>query len=680
MLNNFKSNNIRNGFFILIIFILASCSTSEPVTKKQTSDSATASITVSQKDTSSDKRSFINPIDPPITFKRALYNGTRTKTGEPGPNYWQQWTNYDLHAKLIPSEKKLEGSGQIVYYNNSPDTLRQLFMELDQNFHDKGTIRNRDTDDITGGIHIDTIQVDNISLTKNAHNGPGYLVDATRLMLVPDQPVAPGDSTVINIKWWFNVPGKGVAGRMGYDSDNLFFIGYWYPIMSVYDDVNGWYTDPFLGEAEFYDGYGNYNFTVQAPQNWVVMGTGVLQNAKQVLSDPVYDRMKKAEQSDKIVHVISKDDFDKATRTSPDSLLTWKFQADTVRDVAFSATTESKWDAARTPVGDRDGDGKTDYIRSDAFYRNSAPLWKDGAEFNQYSIKFLSQYTDFSYPWPHMTAVEGGGIIGGGMEYPMMTVIGDYNGSSSKHLFYVIAHELAHMWVPMMVGTNERRYSWMDEGTTTFNEDKARTARYPDDGDQFKGERQDYLRIAGTGFEGEIMRWSNYHYDSFLFGIASYDKPATVLHALEYVLGEDTFNKAYHTFIKRWAYKHPKPWDLFNTFEDVSGRDLGWFWRSWYYETWVLDQAVADVSPTAAENGYHIEIDNNGRIPMPVPLTITLKNGHTLHRNIDVDVWLDGSTSTTLTMNTNSPIVKVEIDPDHHFPDANRRNNTWQQN
>jgi aminopeptidase N len=274
-----------------------------------------------------------------------------------------------------------------------------------------------------------------------------------------------------------------------------------------------------------------------------------------------------------------------------------------------------------------------------------------------------------------MTAVEGGGIIGGGMEFPMMTIMGDYNNNTARMLYAVTAHELAHMWVPMIVSTNERRYSWIDEGTTSFNENMARKDRFADS-ESVESDRQDYLEIARDDAEGEMMRWSNYYYTGTAFVNAAYRKPATMLVALRAVLGEDTFERALHDFVDTWAYKHPYPTDFFNTFERVSGRDLDWFWYSWYYTTWTLDQAVAEVQ-RMDDGTTRITVADEGHAPMPVPLTITRTDGSTLTRTIPVDVWLEGRTRASVTIPSGPAVERVAIDAEHHFPDIDRADNVW---
>lgn len=672
-------------FFVLIAG-LTSCATTQEA--GQPDQPATAGTNNQATIPAELNRPVPNPVanEIPPGFYQAVENGTRTMSGEPGPKYWQQYSTYSIDVELDPANKKVNGKGTIVYQNNSPDTLNVLFLEIIQNLHKEGVVRNEGAE-ITGGMNFTAVGAGGTSLSKTEQafqllrgNQPGYYVDGTLMMLKPSNPVMPGDSIKLDFDWNFKVPQRGAGGRMGHSEDNLFYIGYWYPKMRVYDDIIGWFTDPFRGNAEFYHEFGDYRVNITAPEQWIVAATGVLENAQEVLSPAIYKKLEKAYSGDEVVNIVSESDFGKVTRPASGGKITWSFSADKVRDFAFSATTESIWDATRTNVGDIDGDGNPDYARINAFYRSSAPLWKDAAEFTAHSIGYLSAFTGMSYPWPHMTAVEGGGIIGGGMEYPMMTLMGTYNGRSPQDLYAVTAHEIAHMWVPMMVSSNERRYSWLDEGTTTFNEAQAKKDYYSDSNIDF--EMQDmmsYLSIAGTGFEGEVIRWSDYHYNGSAYGVASYPKPATLLVTLRGLLGEETFNKAYQTFLARWQYKHPYPWDLFNTFEDVSGKDLDWFWRSWYYETWILDQAVVEVSP-AEGGGSRILVQDFGEVPMPAYITVTLKNGNTITRTIGVETWLKGITKTFVHVDAApSEVAKVEIDPDFLFPDADRSNNIWQQ-
>lgn len=617
-----------------------------------------------------------NPIsnEVPKAFYNAVEKGTRTMSGKPGTNYWTQWANYDIDVEVIPSDTLVKGSSTITYYNNSPDTLNGLMMSLAQNLHKEGAERSS-PQEVTGGVNLHNIAINDSQLNQlRSRNDPsGYAVNGTLLYLRPETAVNPGDSVTIAVDWDFKVAQQGASGRMGYSKDNLYYIAYWYPQMRVYDDVIGWETDQFTGNAEFYHDFANYNVDITVPEQWMVASTGQLTNGGDVLTDKIYQRLQKAHNSDSVVHVVEKDDFGSVTKSPEDGTVTWNYNAKNVRDFAFSVTKESMWDATRANVGDRDGDGQDDYSNINAIFRSSAPLWTEGAKYTQHSLSFLAKYTGLSYPWPHMTSVEGGGIIGGGMEFPMMTVIGDYRGASAQSLYAVIAHELAHMWVPMIVSNNERRYAWMDEGTTTFNENQAKKAYYPDGEDFDQKEFESYLQIVGTGAEGPIMRWSDYHYNGWAYGTASYSKPGSMLVVLRNLLGEETFNKAFREFIDRWKYKHPYPWDMFNTFEDISGRDLDWFWRSWYYEVWALDQAVGTVSTTA--NTTRIVIEDHGQVPMPATVQITFADGSTTTKTIPVETWLKGETQVALSIEGEAS--KVVIDPDMDYPDADRSNNSW---
>ncbi|NGP75590.1 M1 family metallopeptidase [Balneolaceae bacterium YR4-1] len=675
-----RFNPLFSATAILGLILIAGCATtktgSDPAPKDNTGNTVKTNEQASPFEID---RPVPNDIDEeiPNAFYQAYSNGTRTFSGKPGSEYWQQYASYDMDVTLNPDNKTVTGNSTITYYNNSPDTLGQLFLELSQNVHKEGVVRNESAE-VTGGINLKNMVYEGDTLQVIRRYGDrGYYVDGTVMTILPDQPLAPGDSVTMNIDWNFKVPQEGAGGRMGYSEKNLFYIAYWYPQMRVYDDVNGWFTDPFRINAEFYHGFADYDVRITAPDQWVVTSTGQLQNGKEVLVSSVYDRMMKAYSGDEVVNVVSSSDFGNITRTDGDNTATWHFTAENIRDFVFSVTKESIWDATRAPIGDLNDDGNTDYTEINALYRSSAPLWKNAAKFARHSTSFLSEYTGIDYPWPHMTAVEGGGIIGGGMEFPMMTIIGAYRGRAAQSLYAVIAHEIAHMWVPMMISTNERHYSWMDEGTTTFNENLAKLDYYPDGPDFEIADFQSYLQIAGTDYEGEIMRWSDFHYNGLAYSRASYSKPASMLVTLRGLLGEDVFEEAYQTFLKEWEYKHPYPWDLFNTFEDVSGRDLDWFWRSWYYETWTLDHAVTDV--TQSENGTRIIIQDLGLSPMPAEVQITLQDGSVINKKIDVDTWLSGATAAILVIDNTSPVQKVEIDPDYLFPDVNRDNNIWEQ-
>ncbi len=634
----------------------------------------TASATRAQEPAA--RRPFLGPIVAPASYQHALAKGTRLANGAPGPRYWTNRASYSINARLLPESKRLEGAVRITYRNNSPDTLRNLHIDLTQNYQRGDAIRSEMVTDITPGIELKHVSVNGVELKADAQAGARYQVLDTRLVVLPARPVLPGDSVSVTIDYAFTIPQAGIGERMGWSKDNLFFIAYWYPQMAVYDDVVGWHPDPFTGITEFYAGFGDYDYSIDMPEGWVLLGTGELSNAQQVLSADVYQRLQRAESSDQVVGVVTAGNLNAATAKGTNGRLQWHFVAHNVRDVAFSASRQSYWDALRTPVGDRNGDGKTDYTRIDAVYREAATLWKNSARYSAHAITFHSRNTDLPYPYSHMSAVEGTDIMGGGMEYPMMTLIGPYTTAGDAALYATTAHEESHMWFPMIVSSDERRYSWLDEGTTQFNENQAERDFYHATNTRYDvADQEGYLNVVRAGEEGEIMRRSAYHYNGWAYGVASYDKPAAVLAALRAVLGDSVFLKAYRQYVQRWKYKHPYPWDMFNTYEDVSGRDLDWFWQEWYYTTWTLDQAVAKVVNTPA--GTIVTIEDRGQSAMPAFVTLTRESGETLQREVPVETWLSGARTATLTVPAGSPVVRVELDAQRAYPDVDRRNNVW---
>jgi hypothetical protein len=391
----------------------------------------------------------------------------------------------------------------------------------------------------------------------------------------------------------------------------------------------------------------------------------------------VRERLERAARSDSTVVILAPEDFGPgtATRRGRDGTLEWRFGAENVRDFAFSATLRSRWDAARTPVGDRTGDGRVDHAMVETLWRESAPRWANVTRYQQHSLAFLSEFTGLPYPWPRMIAVEGAEIISGGMEFPMITLMGSYEGAGPGALYDVTAHELAHMWIPMIVGSDERRYGWLDEGATSFAEAEAREHFRP--GEDAHGENVgQYLQIARADREGEIMRRTDFHYDPAAFFSATYAKPAAMLATLRALIGDERFTAGYRGFIRDWAFRHPSPWDLFNAFNAAAGENLDWFWRTWYFETWTLDQAVGAVS-AAPDGTTTIDVLDRGSAPMPARLTITREDGSTLRREVPVQHWLAGNRAATVTIPAGPAVVRVEIDAERAFPDIDPSNNVW---
>jgi aminopeptidase N len=410
------------------------------------------------------------------------------------------------------------------------------------------------------------------------------------------------------------------------------------------------------------------------PAGWLVAATGELLNASEVLSAQTRARLDSASRASGVVHVVTETDRKAGISTAPGSngKLTWRFHADSVRDVAWGASAKYLWDATHAVSGDVAGDGRPDTTEIHAFYRpeQRASHWNESARYSRHSIEFFSRYLS-PYPYPHMTAVDGPTSCGG-MEYPMMTCIGGQ--WDTLGLYEVTTHEIGHMWFPMIVGSDEKRYAWMDEGLTQFNQSQAMADFFKGFDDEARN-RKNYLDFADMASETELMHHGDRYPSYPSYGVASYYKPATVMVALRNVIGTEQFNRGLQEYIRRWAYKHPTPYDLFNTFEDVTGRDLSWFWRSWFFETWKLDQAIDTV--TNVGDSVDIVIANRGKAPMPVHLALTRIDGKVERLTLPVEGWFGGERRRSVRVAREPAVRTIEIDPDKDLPDLDRSNQVW---
>ncbi len=626
--------------------------------------------------TAQDNRPIPYPAFPAPQFLSAVEVGTRTLTGEPGPQYWTNTAEYRIKATLSPFSNMLRGSEEVIYQNNSPDTLRRIVVNLYQNLHSEGVVRSESVQ-VTGGMHVSQVALNGMDLVEarpvslwRRQTGPvgtSYSIRGTKMTIQVPDGVAPGEAARLNMSWSFEVPAQG-APRMGQDGE-VYYLGYWYPQVAVYDDLRGWDPDPYAGEGEFYMGYADYDVSITVPEGWLVGATGELQNGYAVLTEQTRSRLASVADSDSTVHIVTADDrgAGRSTVDSPTGALTWRFTAENVRDFAFGTSASYVWDAGRTAVGDLDDDSESDYAMIHALYRPDARTWDQAAHYSAYSIEFLSR-TVMPYPYPQMTSVEG--IIGGGMEYPMITLIG--GNRNERTLMSVTIHELAHMWFPMIVGQDEKAYTWMDEGMVTFNENDGEEAYW--ESPIWPSEQQMYLIIARSEIEEPSMKHADSYRSPFARNVAHYAKPGITFHALRGIVGNDRFYEALQEYTRRWAFKHPSPWDMFNTFEDVLDMDLDWFFRSWIYEAWVLDQAVASVEQTA--DGIAVTIADYGLTPMPAPVRVKYADGRVENQLVPVDHWLDDNVSAVLTFPAGD-VVEVEIDPEGYYSDIDVANNVW---
>jgi hypothetical protein len=621
------------------------------------------------------------PLPPPTEV--------RAPDGAPGPGYWQQRADYTIKATLDTAAKRITGTEQIRYTNNSPDTLRFVWMQVDQNLFRPGSTGSLlfaaesrfGGAGFAGGYDIASITQSppparpgaprsrvrrgaGAAAGTDGHGGApvslSYRVDDTMMYVGLAQPLAPGASTVLDVAYGFNVPEHG-ADRTGREG-SLYEIAQWYPRMAVYDDVHGWNTAQYLGQGEFYLEYGDIDYEVTVPAGYIVAGSGVLQNPEQVLTPTERTRLAAAAKSDSTVAIVTQGELDSgAARPRRDGTLTWRFRAERVRDVAWAASPNYRWDASSWQG-----------TLAQAFYRDAAKeTWEDAAKMSRYSILEYSTKW-FRYPYPQITAVEG---PVSGMEYPMVAM--EAPAEDKPDLYNVITHEIGHMWYPMTVGSDERRYAWMDEGFNTFiNTFSEQDYWERDDSETRRNEIRFVTGLDQSPTAQPIMTPANRYRTNDNLGSLAYVKPSIMLLALRNkVLGPEVFDTAFREYTRRWAFKHPQPADFFRTMEEVSGRDLSWFWRGFFFTTAALDQSVESVKPSA-DGGSLVTLRNLGAAVMPVELELRYGDGTSETVKLPVEIWYGGNRY-LYRVPPGKSIVSARVNPDGMFPDVNPANDAW---
>jgi hypothetical protein len=607
-------------------------------------------------------------------------NDYRSASGQPGPKYWQNRADYNITANLDEQNHTVSGTVTITYKNNSPDQLPFLWLQLDQNLFSKASRGNAlipkgsrygaRGEQLDGGYKITNLSVAQKSKAVKFNS----LIEDTRMQIQLDQPMAAnGDLITIKMDYTFPIPVNG-SDRMGHlttKNGEIYSIAQWFPRMSVYDDVNGWNTLPYWGAGEFYLEYGDISYAITAAANQVVLGSGELLNPQEVFTADELKRWNAAKLSDKTTIIRSEADvLNPASRPSK-AKLTWKYKITNTRDAAWGASKAFVVSGARINLPS----GKKSFaVEAHPIESNTPKGYARGAEYVKSTIEHYSGKW-FEYPYP--MAVNIASNISG-MEYPGIVFCGwEATGADA---WGVIDHEFGHTWFPMIVGSNERKYGWMDEGFNTFINNISKTAF--NNGEYNEG-RMDYQAVAKAlakpsmeyiMLEPDAMREAN-------IGINLYFKPAIGLELLrKNVIGEARFDYAFRNYIKNWAFKHPTPTDFFRSMDNAAGEDLSWFWKGWFMENWTMDQAVTSVKEakgtTGAREGYDILVSNLDRLPMPIILGIETASGKKEIVRLPVDVWMRNS-AWTVRFPTTEEVVSVTIDPEHELPDANAANNTW---
>ncbi|MDQ6770498.1 MAG: M1 family metallopeptidase [Gemmatimonadota bacterium] len=589
-------------------------------------------------------------------------NRYRSSRGAPGPDYWQQRADYTITASLDTGTTELAGSVQIRYTNNSPDTLRYVWIQVDQHLYRPGSKGSMlfpadsrwGVRGFQGGYNLADVRVNGTPVQPR--------INDTMMRLDLPSPLVPnGGKTTISIKYSFRVPEHG-SDRMGRDGA-LFEIAQWYPRMAVYDDVRGWNTDPYLGQGEFYLEYGDFDYSVTVPAGYVVAGSGVLHDPEVVLSADQRSRLRSASRGGEVVQIITQPEAAAAKTRSVAGTKTWHFLAQHVHDVAWAGAPDFRWDATSWSG-----------ILAQAYYEfpKAGRAWEHAAEQTQWSIR---QYTELFFPYPYPQATSVAGPVGG-MEYPMFVMV-HYGNDDPASIFGTINHEHGHEWFPMIVGSNERRYAWMDEGFNTYLNAFATEARYPGQS-AYPGYLKNWGDAVTQGIQSPLMTAPD-NIDPSALGAIGYRKPAVVLLTLRnHVVGPDLFDTAFREYIRTWAFKHPTPGDFFRSMENSTGDDLSWFWRGFFYTTDVLDIGIDSVSTHTSEGQIFatIALRRNTPIPFPVRLRVAYADGTTQDFSLPVNIWAQGNRFDAV-LPVRAAVTGVRLWPDPSVPDWNPSNDTW---
>jgi hypothetical protein len=618
------------------------------------------------------------------TFYTDKGNEFHSANGAPGPKYWQNRVDYSLNAAIDTVSKTLSCTEKIGYTNNSPDQLPFLWLQLDQNTYKTDARSNFVTgyqpapDQHTTGYNIESVYVSNGKVNSKAD----YIISDTRMQIRLSKALLPnGAAITIFIKYHYTMPGN-FGGRNDYfDTKNgkIYEVAQWFPRMCVYDDSRGWDTLPFLGPGEFYLEYGNIDYQVTVPADMIVAGSGELVNPQEVLTAKQLSRYAEAKNSDETVMIRTAEEVTQASsRPKTSGTLTWHFKMNDTRDVAFGASKAYIWDAARVNLPE----GKKSLAMSVYPVESAGKgAWGRATEYLKKSIEYFSEKW---YVYPYPCAVNEAGIAGG-MEYPGIV----FDGFTDKggELYWVTAHEIGHNWFPMLVGSDERRFGWMDEGFNTFIDiyasDNFNHGEFAPkrDGEYAPGKgnpADEIVPIIADPNAPVIMTAADAVPDKYRHPML-YFKPAFGLVLLrEQILGPDRFDYAFRNYIRNWAFKHPQPDDFFRSMDNGGGEDLSWFWKGWFYNNWSLDLALVDakyVDANDPKKGIQVTVANKEAMAMPFAVEAKLKDGSKLRIQLPVETWLSNKAITFL-IPTISEVESVTVDPDNALPDMNRKNNT----
>ncbi len=594
----------------------------------------------------------------------AVKKGTRTGNGFPGKNYWQNHADYNISARLITGESAVEGEETITYCNNSPDTLQNLVIRLYQDFYKKGESRSWTIgpDDITDGVEITEFSVNGKKREFPQKFGRYYF--GTNHTVRLKNPLPPSDSVVLSFKWKFHVP-ETTRNRMGNYGKGRFYIAYWYPQVAVYDDISGWDQIEFEGIVEFYNDFNNYDVTITVPGGYTVWATGHLENEREVYNPEIVQRIKKAKKSDKIINIITQKDWKKNRVLNRNSNNIWHFKANNISDFSFAAMPLYNWDASSVMV---DSSSRRRVIVS-AVYPDSSNTFDKAAKYARESIIFMSyEWPGYPFPFEHMTSVSNG-TPDGGMETPMMANDGDPTDTVST--LGLIFHEISHSYFPFFMGTNEKKYAWMDEGWATYFTGPFSMEKAPQF-DYFGRTATSFSQTNGNEMEVPLMYPSNLIADFYYYRVHAYGRSTLAYKFLREAMGDSLFKTALHKYIKVWNGKHPCPYDFFNIFNSVAQSDLSWFINPWFF-----DKATADLSIKKVTNKGQIVIENKGGLPVPVKVTCIYTDGTNDTFYKPVSIWEQSPGAIVIQADSSKTIISAYVG-NSDIPDVNKENNRFE--
>ncbi|HEY5369423.1 MAG TPA: M1 family metallopeptidase [Hanamia sp.] len=597
--------------------------------------------------------------------KTAFENGTRSIDGNPGAHYWQNRSRYHIDITVTPPDRNIKGSEEIAYFNDSPDTLSTIVFSLIMNYHKPEAERlvNMDSTQLTSGVHIDHFEVNGEETIWPEPAG-----DYTRQNIDLLKPLLPGDSIHFSVQWHYEIAPafvkNGRSEREGIIDPTTYCVAYFYPCVAVYDDYNGWDRLQFTGAQEFYNDFSNYTLNVNVPKNFIVWATGTLQNPDEVLQPHYAQLLKESMTSDTVIHIATRGDLQAKVITNQNATNTWQWKANDVTEVALFISDHDNWDAASALVDS--ANGRRASVQS-AYYDTSADF-HDAVAIGQKALSWYSRnLPGIPYPYAKMTVVEGFA----GMEYPMMANDGAYRTNNPIATKFEENHEIAHTYFPFYMGTNESRYAFMDEGwAQTFN-GLIGAVEY---GSAIVNKRYAKIVIKDPSQEEQVPVIESDFQTGLAYGNNAYFKPMLGYMAVKDILGESLFKKCLQGYINRWHGKHPMPWDFFNAFNNVSGKDLNWFWNSWFFSHGYTDVGIEKVIRN--KNDYDIKVNNVGGFDIPFDVKINYKDGTSEDIHETPIVWEKDQKQTIVNIQTKKSIRSLTIDTGL-WADANEKDNVW---